>query len=51
VARPPPASALAISRTSSGLLHHRDRNVTENYNLASSFEAAQRFADIVEAMI
>ena len=28
----------------SGLLHHRDRNVTENYNLASSFEAAQRFA-------
>jgi hypothetical protein len=25
--------------------------VTENYNLASSFEAAQRFADIVEAMI
>ena len=35
----------------SGLLHHRDRNVTENYNLASSFEAAQRFADIVEAMI
>ena len=35
----------------SGLLHHRDRNVTENYNLASSFEAAQRFADIVEAMV
>jgi integrase len=35
----------------SGLLHHRDRNVTENYNLASSFGAAQRFADIVEAMI
>ena len=35
----------------SGLLHHRDRNVTENYNLASSFEAAQRFADIVEALI
>jgi hypothetical protein len=34
----------------SGLLHHRDRNVTENYNLASSFEAAQRFADIVERM-
>src|SRR5215203_5654465 len=30
---------------------HRDRNVTQNYNLASSFEAAQRFADIVEAMI
>jgi integrase len=27
----------------SGLLHHRDRNVTENYNLASSFEAALRF--------
>jgi integrase len=35
----------------SGLLHHRDRNVTENYNLASSFEAAQRFANIVEALI
>jgi integrase len=35
----------------SGLLHHRDRNVTENYNLASSFEAAQRFAEIVEALI
>ena len=35
----------------SGLLHHRDRNVTENYNLASSFEAAQSFADIVEALI
>jgi hypothetical protein len=35
----------------SGLLHHHDRNVTENYNLASSFEAAQRFANIVEAMI
>ena len=35
----------------SGLLHHRDRDVTENYNLASSFQAAQRFADIVEAMI
>jgi hypothetical protein len=34
----------------SGLLHHRDRNVTENYNLASSFEAAQRFAVIVEGM-
>ena len=35
----------------SGLLHHRDRNVTENYNLASSFGAAQRFAEIVEALI
>jgi integrase len=35
----------------SGLLHHRDPNVTENYNLATSFEAAQRFADIVEAMV
>jgi len=34
----------------SGLLHHRDRNVTENYNLGSSFEAAQRFANIVERM-
>jgi integrase len=34
----------------SGLLHHRDRNVTENYNLASSFEAAQRFAEIVEGL-
>jgi integrase len=32
----------------SGLLHHRDREVTENYNLASSFEAAQRFAELVE---
>jgi integrase len=39
------------SNLASGLLHHRDRNVTENYNLASSFEAAQRFADIVEALI
>jgi hypothetical protein len=34
----------------SGLLHHRDRKVTENYNLASSFEAAQRFAELVERM-
>jgi integrase len=34
----------------SGLLHHRDRKVTENYNLASSFEGAQRFSDIVERM-
>jgi integrase len=34
----------------SGLLHHRDRNVTENYNLATSFEAGQRFGDIIERM-
>ena len=34
----------------SGLLQQRDRNVTETYNLASSFEAAQRFGDIVEAL-
>jgi hypothetical protein len=34
----------------SGLLHHRDRKVTENYNLASSFEGAQRFSDIIERM-
>jgi integrase len=34
----------------SGLLHHRDRNVTENYNLASSFEAAQRFAELVDEL-
>jgi hypothetical protein len=26
----------------SGLLQHRHNDVTENYNLASSFEAAQR---------
>jgi hypothetical protein len=41
----------ASSAGASGLLHHRDRSVTENYNLASSFEAAQRFAHILEAMI
>lgn len=35
----------------SGLLHHRDHNVTENYNLASSFEAAQSFAEILEALV
>jgi integrase len=34
----------------SGVLHHRDQAITENYNLASSLEAAQRFADMVEAM-
>jgi integrase len=34
----------------SGLLHHRDCKVTENYNLASSFEGAQRFSDIIELM-
>ena len=34
----------------SGRLHHRDRKVTENYNLASSFERAQRFSDIIERM-
>ena len=34
----------------SGLLHHRDRNITENYNLASSLEAAGRFADIVDRL-
>jgi hypothetical protein len=33
-----------------GQLHHRDRNVTENYNLASSFEAVHRFYEIVERM-
>jgi hypothetical protein len=43
--------AVRESNLASGLLHHRDRNVTENYNLASSFEAAQRFADVVEALI
>jgi hypothetical protein len=35
----------------SGILHHRDRNVTENYNLASSFEGAHRFANIVEGLL
>ena len=31
-------------------MHHRDRNATENYNLASSFDGAQRLSDIIERM-
>jgi integrase len=34
----------------SGLLHHSDQGITESYNLASSLQAAQRFASIVETL-
>lgn len=34
----------------SGLLHHRDDNITQNYNLASSLDAASRFGDIVDRL-
>lgn len=34
----------------SGLLQHRAEEVTENYNLASSLEASDRFAELVSAV-
>lgn len=50
--RPPHASTPGSEpHLASGLLHQRDRTVTENYILATSLAAAQRFADIVEALL